>query len=165
MVKSLEYEYENRKEDLKSKNNIEVFKLEILWKNKEPRVLWEQFPEEIILNIFKFVNSNFVVRFGKYTYTPISQIEYNITKYENIHNGYVNNMSLEELISLRSGDLQINTDNLVESTVIERRSDPEFYTILENYKKNRENPVEYPKTKIDIIHEYDSDSDSEYEIL
>ena len=140
-----------------NEDNIELFKLEILWKNRDPHVLWEQFPEEIILNIFKFVNSNFVVRFGKYTYTPINQIEYSITTDENRHNGYVNNMSLEEMISLRSGDLPINTDNLVESTVIERKSSPEFYTILQNYKKNRENPVEYPKTKIDIIDESDSD--------
>ena len=87
---------ENKIEESKIIDNSQQYTLDILWKQREPVELWEKLPEEIMLIIFRFVDSKF---------TPISY----------------RNVSLNELLLERSQNIQVNTDKMRESEKVDTR--------------------------------------------
>ena len=49
-------------------DNSQQYTLDILWKQREPVELWDRLPEEIMLIIFRFVDSKFTPFSYRYNY-------------------------------------------------------------------------------------------------
>jgi hypothetical protein len=119
-------------------DNHNLYKLELLWKDRMTLPLWNLLPEHIFLKICKHVDSSFEEpTFEQIKYNDIPNITYEVQKFDDRWCNSVTPMTYEDLLMLRSLSLTTNTDTLRPTEIIKPLTE-DLHTIYEQYRNNQE---------------------------
>jgi hypothetical protein len=120
-------------------DNHNLYKLDLLWKERMTLPLWNLLPEDVLLKICKHVDSSFEApNFDHLKYETIDNISYKVGKFQKIDaNRQLPDITYEDLLALRSIPLETNTHTLIPTEIIKPLTE-DLYTVFEQYHNNQE---------------------------
>lgn len=120
-------------------DNHNLYKLDLLWKERMTLPLWNLLPEDVLLKICKHVDSSFEApNFDHLQYNSIANITYEVSKFQKIDaSRQLPDMTYEDLLALRSMSLTTNNDTLRQTEIIKPLTE-DLHTIYEQYRDNQE---------------------------
>lgn len=117
--------------------NFNLYKLDLLWKERMTLPLWNLLPEDVFLKICKHVDSSFEApNFDHLKYENIDNISYKVQKFVDDKDNDTP-MTYEDLLALRSISLTTNADTLTPTEIIKPLKE-NLYTKYEQCRNHQE---------------------------
>jgi hypothetical protein len=117
-------------------DNHNLYKLDLLWKERMTLPLWKLLPEDVFLKICKHVDSSFEApNFDNLRYTKIDNISYEVKTFGD--DRQPTSMTYEDMLEFRSIPLETNTQTLSPTEIIKPITE-DLYTVFEQILHNKQ---------------------------